>query len=255
MLSHCEVSLQFALDTSWNIEYVHTFPYTNSWHVVWGFWHVECFSPSCVLTRAMASQWTDSSTCCSRFETSTMRRCWRSGLWCSGNTLGLCIWTLRHGKSHFWTIHGVSPFVSVREIFELDNYSPIPVETEVEYKLVVSRFPFHDAEIEKVCSAFSDRQGVWLMTQWWLCTLDYKDYVFAKFLNAISASCLVLYHAATISKEAAHVPFSASDLHSGQGVHLCQLKVLRVTTSQVSALNVQSHRSSRSHPSVCVGLS
>ncbi|KAM8877599.1 exocyst complex component 6 isoform 4-T4 [Synchiropus picturatus] len=36
-----------------------------------------------------------------------------------------------------------------REIFEVDNYSPIPVETEEEYKLVVSRFPFHDAEIEK----------------------------------------------------------------------------------------------------------
>ncbi|XP_034425885.1 exocyst complex component 6 isoform X3 [Hippoglossus hippoglossus] len=36
-----------------------------------------------------------------------------------------------------------------REIFELDNYSPIPVETEDEYKLVISRFPFHDAEIEK----------------------------------------------------------------------------------------------------------
>ncbi|XP_061823123.1 exocyst complex component 6 isoform X4 [Nerophis lumbriciformis] len=36
-----------------------------------------------------------------------------------------------------------------REIFEMDNYSPIPVETEEEYKLVVSRFPFHDAEVEK----------------------------------------------------------------------------------------------------------
>ncbi|XP_075890953.1 exocyst complex component 6 isoform X4 [Nelusetta ayraudi] len=36
-----------------------------------------------------------------------------------------------------------------REIFDLDNYSPIPVETEEEYKQVVSRFPFHDAEIEK----------------------------------------------------------------------------------------------------------
>lgn len=32
----------------------------------------------------------------------------------------------------------------------MDNYSPIPVETEEEYKLVTSRFPFHDAEIEKV---------------------------------------------------------------------------------------------------------
>uniref|UniRef100_A0A3Q2ZX74 Exocyst complex component n=1 Tax=Kryptolebias marmoratus TaxID=37003 RepID=A0A3Q2ZX74_KRYMA len=39
--------------------------------------------------------------------------------------------------------------VVFREIFESDNYSPIPVETEEEYKLVVSRFPFHDAEIEK----------------------------------------------------------------------------------------------------------
>ncbi|XP_062858750.1 exocyst complex component 6 isoform X3 [Trichomycterus rosablanca] len=36
-----------------------------------------------------------------------------------------------------------------REIFEQDNYSPIPVETEAEYKSVVGRFPFHDAEIEK----------------------------------------------------------------------------------------------------------
>uniref|UniRef100_A0A672GUC0 Exocyst complex component n=1 Tax=Salarias fasciatus TaxID=181472 RepID=A0A672GUC0_SALFA len=36
-----------------------------------------------------------------------------------------------------------------REIFELDNYSPIPVDTEEEYSLVLSRFPFHDAEIEK----------------------------------------------------------------------------------------------------------
>ncbi|KAM6951778.1 exocyst complex component 6 isoform 2-T2 [Aplochiton taeniatus] len=36
-----------------------------------------------------------------------------------------------------------------REIFELDNYSPIPVETEEEYKAVISRFPFYDAEIEK----------------------------------------------------------------------------------------------------------
>lgn len=37
-----------------------------------------------------------------------------------------------------------------REIFEQDNYSPIPVENEEEYKAVISRFPFHDAEIEKV---------------------------------------------------------------------------------------------------------
>ncbi|XP_031417056.1 exocyst complex component 6 isoform X2 [Clupea harengus] len=36
-----------------------------------------------------------------------------------------------------------------REIFEQDNYSPIPVETEEEYKSIVCRFPFHDADIEK----------------------------------------------------------------------------------------------------------
>ncbi|MGH0130700.1 UNVERIFIED_CONTAM: hypothetical protein FKN15_059197 [Acipenser sinensis] len=36
-----------------------------------------------------------------------------------------------------------------REIFESDNYSPIPVENEEEYKTVISKFPFHDAEIEK----------------------------------------------------------------------------------------------------------
>ncbi|KAK1166378.1 exocyst complex component 6-like isoform X2 [Acipenser oxyrinchus oxyrinchus] len=36
-----------------------------------------------------------------------------------------------------------------REIFESDNYSPIPVENEEEFKTVISRFPFHDAEIEK----------------------------------------------------------------------------------------------------------
>uniref|UniRef100_A0A671S376 Exocyst complex component n=1 Tax=Sinocyclocheilus anshuiensis TaxID=1608454 RepID=A0A671S376_9TELE len=36
-----------------------------------------------------------------------------------------------------------------RDIFEQDNYSPIPVENEEEYKAVISRFPFHDAEIEK----------------------------------------------------------------------------------------------------------
>ncbi|XP_068161402.1 exocyst complex component 6 isoform X2 [Antennarius striatus] len=36
-----------------------------------------------------------------------------------------------------------------RDIFELDNYSPIPVDTEEEYRLVVSRFPFHDVEIDQ----------------------------------------------------------------------------------------------------------
>ncbi|KAJ8264419.1 hypothetical protein GJAV_G00148940 [Gymnothorax javanicus] len=39
--------------------------------------------------------------------------------------------------------------VVFREIFEQDNYSPIPVESEEEYRSVISRFPFHDAEVEK----------------------------------------------------------------------------------------------------------
>ncbi|XP_043912624.1 exocyst complex component 6 isoform X2 [Protopterus annectens] len=36
-----------------------------------------------------------------------------------------------------------------RDIFEADNYSPIPVSNEEEYKMVISRFPFQDAELEK----------------------------------------------------------------------------------------------------------
>lgn len=111
-----------------------------------------------------------------------------------------------------------------REIFELDNYSPIPVENEAEYKHVVSRFPFHDAEIEKVCSSVSDANDKRVLA-------SEKDDAFVTLM-------LVLYYIATISEEAAHVPVSASDLHSGQGVHLCQFKVLRVTASQVSAIHV-----------------
>lgn len=44
-------------------------------------------------------------------------------------------------------------FLFDRDIFEQDNYSPIPVENEEEYKSVVCRFPFQDAEFEKVCRA------------------------------------------------------------------------------------------------------
>ncbi|XP_041065737.1 exocyst complex component 6-like isoform X6 [Carcharodon carcharias] len=36
-----------------------------------------------------------------------------------------------------------------REIFESDNYSPIPVANEEEYRMIISRFPFHDLELEK----------------------------------------------------------------------------------------------------------
>ncbi|XP_069756643.1 exocyst complex component 6-like isoform X5 [Narcine bancroftii] len=39
--------------------------------------------------------------------------------------------------------------VVFREIFESDNYSPIPSANEEEYRMIISRFPFHDTELEK----------------------------------------------------------------------------------------------------------
>ncbi|PKU42091.1 exocyst complex component 6 isoform x2 [Limosa lapponica baueri] len=36
-----------------------------------------------------------------------------------------------------------------RDIFEADNYSPIPVANEEEYKIVTSKFPFQDPELDK----------------------------------------------------------------------------------------------------------
>ncbi|NXF45609.1 EXOC6 protein, partial [Oceanites oceanicus] len=36
-----------------------------------------------------------------------------------------------------------------RDIFEADNYSPIPVASEEEYKIVISKFPFQDPELDK----------------------------------------------------------------------------------------------------------
>lgn len=39
--------------------------------------------------------------------------------------------------------------VVFRAIFESDNYSPIPAANEEEYRMIISRFPFHDTELEK----------------------------------------------------------------------------------------------------------
>ncbi|XP_029465767.1 exocyst complex component 6 isoform X2 [Rhinatrema bivittatum] len=36
-----------------------------------------------------------------------------------------------------------------REIFEADNYSPIPIANEDEYRIVISKFPFQDPELDK----------------------------------------------------------------------------------------------------------
>ncbi|POI33801.1 hypothetical protein CIB84_002447, partial [Bambusicola thoracicus] len=41
-----------------------------------------------------------------------------------------------------------------RDIFEADNYSPIPVANEEEYKIVISKFPFQDSELDKVRKSF-----------------------------------------------------------------------------------------------------
>ncbi|KAJ6668926.1 hypothetical protein lerEdw1_007735, partial [Lerista edwardsae] len=41
--------------------------------------------------------------------------------------------------------------VLFRDIFEADNYSPIPISNEEEYKIVISKFPFQDPELDKQC--------------------------------------------------------------------------------------------------------
>nr|XP_008113544.1 PREDICTED: exocyst complex component 6 isoform X1 [Anolis carolinensis] len=41
--------------------------------------------------------------------------------------------------------------VLFRDIFEADNYSPIPVTNEEEYKNVISKFPYQDPELDKQC--------------------------------------------------------------------------------------------------------
>ncbi|XP_042315201.1 exocyst complex component 6 isoform X2 [Sceloporus undulatus] len=41
--------------------------------------------------------------------------------------------------------------VLFRDIFEADNYSPIPVSNEEEYKTVISKFPYQDPELDKQC--------------------------------------------------------------------------------------------------------
>jgi hypothetical protein len=41
-----------------------------------------------------------------------------------------------------------------RDIFEEDNYSPIPIVSEEEYKIVISKFPFQDPDLEKVQTTF-----------------------------------------------------------------------------------------------------
>ncbi|KAK2098679.1 Exocyst complex component 6 [Saguinus oedipus] len=49
----------------------------------------------------------------------------------------------------------------VLDIFEEDNYSPIPIVNEEEYKIVISKFPFQDPDLEKtsVCIK-STRRGL-----------------------------------------------------------------------------------------------
>ncbi|NWW39528.1 EXOC6 protein, partial [Panurus biarmicus] len=46
--------------------------------------------------------------------------------------------------STFFSLH-----LFIRDIFEADNYSPIPVANEEEYRIVISKFPFQDPELDK----------------------------------------------------------------------------------------------------------
>lgn len=108
--------------------------------------------------RVMASLWTDFLTFCLRSEISTMKHCSRNGPWCSGElnrtTTALFLMLVNQcGCVMQWHLCFLC---WNRDIFEQDNYSPIPVENEEEYKAVVSRFPFHDAEIEKVCQTLKN---------------------------------------------------------------------------------------------------
>lgn len=43
-----------------------------------------------------------------------------------------------------------SSFLPCRQVLDQDNYSPIPVSTEQEYKHYTSQFPLQDPELEKV---------------------------------------------------------------------------------------------------------
>lgn len=52
------------------------------------------------------------------------------------------------------TIIKLQLFLFNRDIFEEDNYSPIPIGSEEEYKVVISKFPFQDPELEKVQASF-----------------------------------------------------------------------------------------------------
>lgn len=51
--------------------------------------------------------------------------------------------------SNFFSLH-----LLTRDIFEADNYSPIPVANEEEYRIVISKFPFQDPELDKVRETF-----------------------------------------------------------------------------------------------------
>lgn len=51
--------------------------------------------------------------------------------------------------SKFFSLH-----LLTRDIFEADNYSPIPVANEEEYRIVISKFPFQDPELDKVRETF-----------------------------------------------------------------------------------------------------
>lgn len=59
-------------------------------------------------------------------------------------------WASRGGQPGFVHRRSENSSLFLRNILDLDNYSPISVANEEQYEKMVGQFPFHDAELEKV---------------------------------------------------------------------------------------------------------
>lgn len=108
-------------------------------------------------------------------------------------------------------------FVFCRQILDQDNFSPIPVSTEQEYRQYTSQFPLQDPELEKVesCALELGRKRT-------------ADEPKAK-LNSI---CLLAF----LPQEASFLWVCAKSLLPAERVHLCLPEILWGSSSQVSFL-------------------
>lgn len=103
-----------------------------------------------------------------------------------------------------------------RQVLDQDNYSPIPVSTEQEFKHYTSQFPLQDPELEKVRS---DRRNVSIRL------LQLKSHLNPRF----SAP----FPPASLPKEASLLRVCAKSLLPAQRVHLCVSEILRRPAPQV----------------------